>query len=805
MQYSPSLPFCNAIPNGSSCSLPDPLKEGNGPADLHYRPMIMRMVLFIVLVLASIFAWAQPVLRPLSELQQTGVRISHLPGFHGQPITIKAEHPRALTLYYTTNGNFPDQQSPVFPSLLNADTVMVLSIRIGRNGKLSDSIYSGLYLVRFTSNLPIASLIIPEAFLFDPGIGMYRGGLTKSGTAFGNCWKGMEKPVYFEYFSKGNQAQIAQYCGLKIFGGMTKSYPEKSLRIIARKKYGSGKFKGKLFETKLVRSFNSLVLRMSGNDYMSTRFKDILISSLAKDINLDYMAYQPCVLFLNGKYWGIYNLREKISGDYIEENHRCNTDSLDLLWENAKPMKGSKEAYSALLHFLSTGSPDQADFIQRVEERMDVANFFNYQILQIYLVNHDYRGNIRYWRCPPTHPQFRWIYYDGDLGFHPGEVNFLEKRISETQTEWYNPEWSTFILRTLLKNQTLKNRFINQYCFLRSTWFSPDTMIARINAFHDGIAPEMPRHLYRRNFRQSMSSWEAHVEKLRQFSQQRVNTSLAELRSVFALQSPYVLTIMANTGSEQVDLFIHDNRVPGLPYSGHYFGEVPLFVRAASASPYMKFKSWSDGVTDSQRWISPGNTTSLKLTAMFEPREEIHSEEFGTLRIQTIYGGSSNARPWVEIGRSDAAPANFKGLLWNVETKKTYPVHVRDVHSLVLTDDTARWRSSHTRYGGQLIQTKGLAPLGTSLRFFLLDQAGAIVDSFVLNGSPAYTSASRVYVTREGDNIVLADQEPKLEAAVPVRTFFDRSFVIWGLILASSLTLFGLFLRRHLQQAGPGS
>ena len=90
-------------------------------------------------------------------------------------------------------------------------------------------------------------------------------------------------------------------------------------------------FSHEIFPQKNISAYKQLVIRTSGNDYKGSRFKDVLNAYLARNMGLDYMAYQPIQMFVNGQYWGLYNLREKVNEHYLYENHGAHKDSSSIV------------------------------------------------------------------------------------------------------------------------------------------------------------------------------------------------------------------------------------------------------------------------------------------------------------------------------------------------------------------------------------------------------------------------------------------------------------------------------------------
>jgi hypothetical protein len=666
------------------------------------------------------------VMAPLSSISNNGITISHEPGFYEKEITLSLTARAQDRLYYTLDGNTPTDTTLLYASPILLSRVTAVSVRLKRNGRMTDTVYVGTYVVAFSTTLPVTTLILPPADLTDPERGIYWGHLTSSGDQVGNCWKDIEKPAFFEFFNDARKQEVGQFCGLKIFGGMTRQNPEKSMRVIARKQeYGKGKFKASFFKVKDIRSFNSAVLRVSGNEFNGTRFLDMMCSSIAKDLDLDYLAYQPSVLFVNGEYWGIHNIREKINEDYLESNH--DVKQADLLTGTGNPKMGSGDGYKELLQFLETTDPNSAHYIDSVEKRMSIRNYFNYVILQIHINNKDSRGNIRYWRSPEKDNKFRWIFYDADLSFGTLPFSFLAKRLSPVETDWFNPPWATIILRKLTENKTLRQQFINQSCYLMSTHLSKDSIQNRIRYFRNWLLPEIPRHLVRKDFNTSMGSWEGRINKLLKFAESRSVSGMQDLANQFGLTSMYNLKIQADE-QRGADIKIEGNTIPGYPYSGLFFRGIPLPVSVSYVHPRYVFDEWENGKKEPSFILDNPTDSIVNLRARLKERKP--SGRAGELRIMAT-GLSRKKKMWVYIRHQPAAGANaicwLKNPLSRSDEKMELPSGNKDV---VITADTMKWRKKFPQFSGALIQRE--IPFNhESVCLYLTDEKENIADSFV--------------------------------------------------------------------------
>ncbi len=123
-----------------------------------------------------------------------------------------------------------------------------------------------------------------------------------------------ERQATFEYFTPDGIKKISTDAGIKINGGCSRTNPQKSLGVYFRDKYGPDEIKYPLFNSKNVDRFKSIMLRNSGNDFNRTQMQDAMMQTLIMgQMDIDYMAYTPAALYLNGAYWGVQNIREKSS------------------------------------------------------------------------------------------------------------------------------------------------------------------------------------------------------------------------------------------------------------------------------------------------------------------------------------------------------------------------------------------------------------------------------------------------------------------------------------------------------------
>ncbi|MBT5858907.1 MAG: hypothetical protein HOH88_03470, partial [Flavobacteriales bacterium] len=267
------------------------------------------------------------------SLSQSDVIFSHEAGFYNEPFYLKLNVEKGELFYFDENNIDKDRKS--FPDSLLIDKTNTLSLLVSH----ADSVHklgSFSYFIGFNTSFKVVSISIDNDFLFDTYKGIYVKGPRAYFDTVSNHYRNVnwekkwERENFVEIFNEKGERIVSQNSGIKIFGGMTKYYSEKSLRLIARTEYGVNRFDADIFN-KGKKKYKQFILRHSGNDWDKLRFKDAFTTSLASESGLDVQASSPCHLFVNSEYWGVYNIREKINVYYIDNNHNSGTSGVDIL------------------------------------------------------------------------------------------------------------------------------------------------------------------------------------------------------------------------------------------------------------------------------------------------------------------------------------------------------------------------------------------------------------------------------------------------------------------------------------------
>jgi hypothetical protein len=453
--------------------------------------------------------------------------------------------------------------------------------------------------------------------------------MDKESNKIGPVWKKHPVRAFMEYHENG-RCVYANNFKVKPFGGFTLGLKEKSLRIVCDSNIGPKSIKISPFLNKRHASYKSLVLRTSGSDQRNTRIKDIMMASIARELDVDYQDYRQAVLFVNGEYWGIYNIREKINKEYLKYNHGASKNEGQTTLLELGGMENPE--YREMVRYIGKNFPDSSVF-DSINAKMDVENYLHYLLMQIHIQNIDSRGNVRFWKSKSLDNRWRWIFFDADLscGHSWVKTNYLQKRLSPTQTDWYNPTWSTVILRNLVSHKPLRNFFINKYCLLLGGKFHPDSIRNRIAYFAGNIRAEIPFHVNRRDriYGETASGWELELSYLQRFFDRRYENALSHVKECFSLnQDPVSIEIKTNFPSLQTIRLAH-SRFPLNKINGFFFPEIPLEIEAVENHHLYTFLQWSDGIKHKFRSINP--SAGYRLSAVYQHKK--YSKMHKALRV----------------------------------------------------------------------------------------------------------------------------------------------------------------------------
>ncbi|MFO7371203.1 MAG: CotH kinase family protein, partial [Bacteroidales bacterium] len=665
------------------------------------------------------------------------------------------------TIWYTVNGSLPGRDDLQYTGPLHISESRVIRAIILGAGRMNRKPVTQSYLFRDQApTLTTISLATDSLNFFDQDSGIYVMGPNASADDpnYGaNFWMDWERPIHIELFEPDGSKGMDADAGVSIFGGWSRANPQKSLAFYSRGKYGDKSFRYKLFPDLPLEEYNNFILRNSGNDWNWTMIRDALLTSLLDQTNIDRQAYRPASVYLNGQYWGLLNIREKINEHFIAAHYNISRYQIDLLEGNANPVNGDADHYNQMLNFLYDNSPASNTHYDQVKTMMDVENFMDYQLAQIYFNNTDWPGNnIKYWRPKTPDGRWKWIIYDTDFGFGIWDAeqyhytyNTLAFALAANSTSYANAPWATFLLRRLLENQEFKNEFINRFADRMNTVFSYTHVLQRLNSMSGVIQNEMPYHYTRWNrWGEDIQFWNYQLEKMRNFALERVPYMRLYISEQFGNIGYAALTVTTSTAqSGRVEL--NTLRLERFPWTGTYFKTVPVKLTAKPKTGY-RFVTW-EGPVDNPLSATTlltltGNTT---VRAVFEP----DGSNLNDMVINEIYyddPSDFDADDWVELYNKGNVTINLSGwILKDEEDDHRFVIpqgtRISPGAYLVLCRNTVKFTQSYPGLEPLGEFDFGLGSDGDCVRLFSADSI--LVDSVRYGVAPPWPSAPNDYGT----------------------------------------------------------
>ncbi|RKG78550.1 CotH kinase family protein [Corallococcus terminator] len=384
--------------------------------------------------------------------------------------------------------------------------------------------------------LPVLSLVTDAANFFARDLGIYVPGLVWEATPedpwVGNYTrdgKEWERPVHVEWFETAGARVLAQDAGVRIHGSGSAVLPQKSLRLYAKEDYGPKTFAGPVFLGSPVTDFTRLLVRASGQDQGQTRLRDCALQGLLAETRLALQACRPTLVFLDGEYWGLHELRERYDEYYLASHYGVDRKKVVILERDGEldvGEDGDARPYEELIDYVRTHDLAVPEHYAYVKARIDVEDFIDYQVAQLYLGNQDWpQNNVKFWRlrtgvpgAPPGQDgRWRWLVYDLDFALRPEPAFDSLGRVLEDPTL----EASTVLLRRLLQAPEFKARFVERFLWHLEHTFAPERVVAHLDAVAEQLAPEMPGHVARWLQPASVELWSVTVEELRETARQR--------------------------------------------------------------------------------------------------------------------------------------------------------------------------------------------------------------------------------------------------------------------------------------------
>ena len=438
-------------------------------------------------------------------------------GFYADAVTVNAQ---GTALRYTTDGSTPTEKSNVFPKEgLTVRKTTVLRVRAFGENQVPSETVSASYFIGLEQPAPVISLITDDKYLFDKKTGLLVKGNNANYPNYEHDW---EYPMNVEFFNGNGACEINQLGTFTTAGHSARQNAQKSIAVFARKAYGKDRFSFNPFPHRDHDSYKSLLLRSANSDAFSTRLRDPVISSLAEPLNIIYQDALAIEVYINGQYWGHYNLREKINKYFVAQwegvEDADDIDSIDILARTGRDEfvnNGTNEDWLTLCDFCKKKNLNDPDNLQYVLDRLDIDSLFTHTAFEIVIGNNDFT-NVRVYRVPGG--KWKYLLFDVEAGFlsmESGPMNYYIKKVNDRiQGFRHEP------LAALLNVPEMKAKFLTRFAEVLDLSFQWPYVEAHFQLWEETIEMLLPRHLERwPHF--TLKAWRQNVDAVKYYARMR--------------------------------------------------------------------------------------------------------------------------------------------------------------------------------------------------------------------------------------------------------------------------------------------
>ena len=594
-------------------------------------------------------------------------------GFYTGEQIIEIIIPAGGEIHYTLNGELPTLADPLYIAPITIDNTTVIKARnFDPSGiLLPGKTATNTFFIDENISVPVVSITTNNNNLYgDQGI-------------FDNWWTDWKKASYIEYFDSLQYNAFEQNIALKVDGGAggSRSLPQHSMRIeLDNAAYGDGNLIYPLVKRRwAVNEYETFYLRNGSNMSNVLPYKDAFMVRTTEGTYNEHMAYEPIVVFLNGEYFGYYELRTKLDEGHFDHAMGIEKDSLDLLtlsyWYGLilRTLSGSDTDFVQMRDYLGNyPTPEDPDFYLIADSILDLKNFTDYIAAETWMANYDWPyNNIKAWRDRGGDNKWKYALIDVELGLGIGGW-------SDATADLIGGLFGTQLyiepLAKLLQNPIYHDYFVNRYADLMNSTFLPERTLAMEDSMYLELMPELPRQLLLWGagpLGEQLATFSNYRDALRNDFEVRSGYVRNQINSAFSLNGKVDITLECSPpGAGRIK--ISTLTIFDLPWTGVYFDGVPVQITAEPNTGYT-FSHWGNSpfITDTLLNSFLSNISEDELfTAYFEGAaapEEIVVSEVNYNGEETV-----NAGNWMELWNHGLADVNISG--WKI--KDADPLHI---------------------------------------------------------------------------------------------------------------------------------
>lgn len=498
-------------------------------------------------------------------------------------LSIPEGSPEGTVIHYTTNGEEPTVNSRTYTGPIKISYSSVIRAKLFCDGWLSPRSTTHSYILfprKLT--LPVVSIVTSDAYFNDENIGIFPNNDTSNLNEHHN-WR---RPANIEYFEGEDTPSILNQLGeTRVGGGSTRELSRKTLMIYANKRFGTKRFEYEFFPDQKpgLTDFKSLALRNAGNDFNSLFMRDAIVQrNMGSHTDLDWQAWRPAIVYINGEYYSMLNIRERGNEDNIYTNHD-GLEDIDLVenWNNLK--EGDMQNANLFTKFYSQPGHTKQEF----EQWMDCEEYINYMILSLYHNNVDFPGNNSVmWRPRIDGGRWRWIAKDVDYSLGLYNISYNYKIFWWFYNPNYDEEWNwgandysyTLLFRQFMEVEELRHLFAERSAIYMGDFLNEAGIHKVWDPMYEQIQYEYPYH---RRLISRYPDYEKEMNHVNEWLKYRTDEFYRQIGSFYKFGSPIPLTINTNLKDSPLkNLYFNNISLSEKKFDGKYYSNFDINIQA---------------------------------------------------------------------------------------------------------------------------------------------------------------------------------------------------------------------------------
>lgn len=606
-------------------------------------------------------------------------------GFYDEAFSLTITASENEVVYYTLDGSDPTFDSNIYEAALEVDdasrqenvyavrpdlsptreyvpsfkvdkATIVRAISYNKQDNTVSKIVSKVYFIGYAekeeyNDLPIISIVTDPSNLFDMETGIYGNGtkleqykaaggekdgellesftdeegnshhLYMASNAF-NDGKEWERKAAVSYFDDGHKYSFTQNVGIRVAGQSSRATPKKAFSIYGRDIYDENViFPYEFFPGT---NYSTIKLRNGGSNNYTVMITDAFLEELAVDRNISIQRSTPCIMFLNGEYWGIYNIRERYKEEYLSNHYGVKENNVWLIDGDAARVgdNEAQDAYKNMIAMITECDLSYDDVYAMICDMIDVQSLIDYLCINLYIDNRDvsFMQNTALWRTAESEKsefgdcKWRWMLFDLDIAIH-NDSNSLPLTWMKENDLMNEP-----VVRSLMASEQFRKQFCLTFMDIANTTYAYDTVHEELMEWEETYKTQMVKshqRFFDADFTQE--EYEGYIEDMDIFFKQRFPFAMKSLAEEFGLTGSMETIIIKNSmpeaGTVMVNTALADS---GEEWRGTYFTDYPVSLTATAGEGY-RFAGWDGDVSGQENRIEVSIPKGgLAVRAIFE-------------------------------------------------------------------------------------------------------------------------------------------------------------------------------------------